>query len=132
MNAGRVLVLLTFLATVASTARAAESTSGALLYRRYCASCHGIAGKGDGPVAPALKIPPTDLTRLDAGIPELMRQIDGRSTIGAHGTSQMPVWGEVFEGAFIHEPHRRRTALQHVQALAEYVHGLQKRDGDGR
>ena len=41
-------------------------TSGAENYKAYCAACHGVSGKGDGPAAPALKIPPTDLTRLTA------------------------------------------------------------------
>jgi mono/diheme cytochrome c family protein len=28
-----------------------SATGGEVLYLRYCASCHGIAGRGDGPVA---------------------------------------------------------------------------------
>jgi putative copper export protein/mono/diheme cytochrome c family protein len=35
---------------------------GARLYPRNCASCHGPAGRGDGPAAAALKVPPADLT----------------------------------------------------------------------
>lgn len=99
-------------------------TAGEVSYRRYCASCHGIAGRGDGPVAAALDPRPTDLTKLESGEAELMKQIDGRRTIRAHGTAAMPVWGEVFEQSLIGEPHRRRTALQRVQALADYVRRL--------
>ena len=38
--------------------------SGAKMYREHCASCHGLHGKGDGPVAPTLVRRPTDLTLL--------------------------------------------------------------------
>ncbi|HEY2388912.1 MAG TPA: HAD-IC family P-type ATPase [Candidatus Binatia bacterium] len=130
MSGMRMLVVAALLA--GTVARAAEPVSGELLYRRYCASCHGIDGRGDGPVAPVLTIPPTDLTRLEAGVPELMREIDGRSMRRAHGTAQMPVWGEVFEGAAIGEPHRRQTALRQVEALADYVRRLRTRGRDAR
>ncbi len=35
---------------------------GARLYTRYCRQCHGEAGAGDGPLAPELDPPPSDLT----------------------------------------------------------------------
>ena len=35
---------------------------GARLYPENCASCHGAAGRGDGPAAAGLKVPPADLT----------------------------------------------------------------------
>ena len=38
--------------------------SGAQMFKEYCAVCHGPSGKGDGPVATALKVPPPDLTTL--------------------------------------------------------------------
>ena len=95
-----------------------------MLYRRYCTACHGISGRGDGPAAKTLSPPPTDLTRLRAGIPKLMELIDGRRAVAAHGTASMPVWGEVFEQSLITEPYAQRTALLQVQMLAEYVHDL--------
>jgi mono/diheme cytochrome c family protein len=107
----------------------AEPTAADQLYRRYCASCHGVDGRGGGPVAPALSPRPPDLTRQRSSVPDLMRTIDGRRTVRAHGTSAMPVWGEVFEESLIGTPHRRRIALLQVQALAEYVQALQ---GDKR
>jgi mono/diheme cytochrome c family protein len=36
--------------------------SGKEMYISYCAACHGTDGKGNGPAASALKIPPADLT----------------------------------------------------------------------
>ncbi len=35
---------------------------GAALYSRHCASCHGAEGRGDGPGAAGLPVPPADLT----------------------------------------------------------------------
>jgi len=41
-----------------------DPTSGLEMYRTYCAVCHGVAGKGNGPAAPALRQAPPDLTLL--------------------------------------------------------------------
>jgi Cytochrome c len=37
---------------------------GRELFVRYCASCHGVSGRGDDPEAAALQPSPADLTRL--------------------------------------------------------------------
>jgi mono/diheme cytochrome c family protein len=74
-------------------------------YSRFCASCHGTTGKGDGAVAGSLRRSPTDLTKLsDAnfGVFPFARVydvIDGRFEVETHGKREMPVWGEVFEHA---------------------------------
>jgi mono/diheme cytochrome c family protein len=121
------LLFAVMLASACARETPVPPASGEVLYRRYCASCHGLAGRGDGPAAGALTPPPTDLTRLTSGIPDLMEQIDGRRTIRAHGTASMPVWGEVFEQSLITEQHARRTALLQVQTLAQYVQDLRRR-----
>jgi mono/diheme cytochrome c family protein len=120
----RTILLAALLVAVPAAHADEPATGGAALYRRYCASCHGADGRGDGPAAASLTPPPTDLTRLDAGVRALMGAIDGRRTIRAHGTAAMPVWGEVFEQSLIGEPHRRRTALLQVEAIAEHVRSL--------
>ena len=44
-----------------------EKTSvGNTLYLQHCVSCHGVDGKGDGPVAARLSTPPADLTKIAA------------------------------------------------------------------
>jgi len=98
------------------------------LYQRYCASCHGVDGRGDGPAAGALVPPPTDLTRCQLSLPELMKVIDGRRTVRAHGTAAMPVWGEVFEATLEGDSRQHREALRQVQAAAEYVQALRARE----
>ena len=74
--------------------------SGARLYTAYCASCHGVSGRGDGPLVMVLVAKPTNLTRLAEkyGTPlpveQLAAFIDGRQDVKAHGPRDMPVWGE--------------------------------------
>src|SRR5262249_52133867 len=96
----------------------------AAMYNQYCASCHGVSGKGDGPVASALSPAPTDLTRSDLNLAELMKGIDGRRTVRAHGTGAMPGWGHVCEAVV-----EDRQRLREVQAVAEYVQSLRARGG---
>jgi mono/diheme cytochrome c family protein len=78
-----------------------SAADGAEMYGSYCASCHGPNGKGDGPANPALKVKATDLTLLSkhnggtfpaTAIVVLLRAPAG----GAHGITDMPVWGDVF------------------------------------
>jgi len=75
---------------------------GAFEYETNCASCHGLTGKGDGPMAPHLVTKPSDLTVLgknNGGVFPAQRVyevIDGRKEVEAHGTREMPVWGRDF------------------------------------
>lgn len=79
-----------------------RSLEGADLYRAYCASCHGKTGKGDGPVAPALKATVPDLTMIannNGGqfpVARVRRIIMGQGIIVSHGSREMPIWGPIF------------------------------------
>ena len=46
------------------TALPIQSVEGKDNFEAYCAVCHGKAGKGDGPAAPAMKTPVADLTAI--------------------------------------------------------------------
>lgn len=94
------------------------------LYRRDCAACHGLAGRGDGPAAEAMTPRPTDLTTSTLSLSELMKVIDGRRTVRAHGTAAMPVWGEAYEDEITDPKRQTRQGLRQVQAVAEYVQAL--------
>ena len=108
---------------------------GAPLFQRYCASCHGAQGRGDGPAAGSLKTPPADLTRIAARrggrFPdgEIAQKIDGRFAIGAHGSREMPVWGEVFSQGIPDSGTAESIARGNVAVLVEYLKTLQT-DGD--
>ncbi len=52
---------MAFLAT-ASNASAGDPAAGAIIFNANCSSCHGVSGKGDGPVGAVLVPPPRDFT----------------------------------------------------------------------
>lgn len=93
--------LLALVALAAPAAGAADYSAytGAELYHRFCASCHGKSAKGDGPVSPGLAAAVPDLTRIAARhsgkFPDnwVYRVIDGREAMLSHGPRDMPVWG---------------------------------------
>jgi mono/diheme cytochrome c family protein len=111
--------------------QSAASPDGAALYTTHCASCHGRSGRGDGPVAEFLKVPPADLTQIvkyaRGAFPaaQLTRIIDGRQVVRAHGDSKMPVWGD----AFSHSLTRTDDAevRQKIDALVRYLQTIQER-----
>lgn len=73
------------------------------LFARHCTACHGRQGRGDGPAVKALVKRPADLTaiavRRGGAFPagEIARFIDGRFDLPAHGSREMPIWGQHFE-----------------------------------
>ncbi len=77
-------------------------TAGKNEFMKHCGACHGIEGKGDGPIVPLLKEKPADLTgiakRNGGEFPfwETFRMIDGREPIAGHGGREMPIWGDRF------------------------------------
>ena len=79
-----------------------DSLKGPDLYRAYCASCHGLNGKGGGPAAAALSVKVPDLTVLatnhDGEFPtqRVRDMILGDVTVAAHGSRAMPIWGPIF------------------------------------
>ncbi len=82
-------------------ASAAEDI-GKLEYENNCAACHGVTGKGDGPLAGMIDTSVPDLTSLqktNAGVfpyETIYEMIDGRSEVKAHGTRDMPIWGNEY------------------------------------
>ncbi len=109
------------------TAPMTSPTSGEANYKAYCAACHGVSGKGDGPAAPALKIPATDLTRLTANaggkypmmhVEQMIRNADSP----AHGSKDMPVWGPVFRSL---SGGNQSSVDLRVANLAKYIETLQ-------
>jgi mono/diheme cytochrome c family protein len=106
-------------------------SAGQVLYRRYCASCHGVDAKGGGPVAPALGQRPTDLTALARAhggkfpFLAIVAAIDGTRDVRAHGVSEMPVWGEAFEPRTGWTPEAVAEARGRVVLITEYLRSIQ-------
>lgn len=117
---------------VAANAADYVEMSGQELYVRFCASCHGVTGRGDGPVADSFKVEVPDLTliarRAKGAYPRdrIERVIDGRHIIAAHGTRTMPVWGEEFGRAEVGNPDAERSTRLIILRLADYVWLLQR------
>ena len=90
-----VVVLLMGLSDVV----AEEDLIGAEEYRISCLSCHGVGGKGNGPMAEILKVQPSDLTTIAKKnedifpLDKVFRTIDGRHGVTGHGERDMPIWG---------------------------------------
>jgi mono/diheme cytochrome c family protein len=105
-----------------------DSVNGSATFKAYCAQCHGVSGRGDGPAAKALKTPPPDLTTLakrnsgqfPAGAVKQM--INGDTMSPAHGSPEMPMWGPVFRS--VENP---SVAELRVTNLVKYIEGIQEK-----
>jgi mono/diheme cytochrome c family protein len=121
------LIALLFLG-IAAVARADEVAQGRMLYLRDCASCHGLMGEGDGPVARALSTPPANLRllsdRYGNPLPEdqIARFIDGRAEVKAHGPRDMPVWGERY---YIETGGNEREVKARIAKLVAFLQSIQ-------
>jgi mono/diheme cytochrome c family protein len=108
--------------------RQPSTASGKETFVKYCASCHGEDGKGNGPAAIALKPPPADLTTLsdrhEGKYPEgyVSALVKFGRSLAAHGSLDMPVWGSRFKEIDpVHDP----TGQQHVDDVVAYIRSLQ-------
>lgn len=112
---------------------------GKVEYESNCASCHGLGGKGDGPLSETFRTKAADLTTLakrNEGVFPAQRVyeiIDGRQEVAAHGPRAMPVWGRDYRS---HVPdvtlgdvqiYGLKDAVAHnkLVALVDYLHRLQ-------
>jgi mono/diheme cytochrome c family protein len=120
----------------ATSSRGEPVLTGEADYLVHCASCHGADGRGDGPVAELLKQRPTDLTLLSekngGRFPEkrAFEVIDGAAVVRAHGTREMPVWGDRFRvqaaNAF-NRPQTEREIRARIERLIGYLKSLQRK-----
>jgi mono/diheme cytochrome c family protein len=107
----------------------APPNSGKEMFNSYCAVCHGKDAKGDGPAAPAMKTPPSDLTLLaqkDSGkkypASHVAAIIRGQASTPSHGIQDMPVWGPLFSS--ISQGHDAQVQ-QRTANLVSYIETLQ-------
>ena len=124
-------ITLTALAAGPALGEELQGYSGAQLYQRFCAACHGIEARGDGPVARSFKVTPPDLTRLShrhgGRFPaaEVRKTIDGSSNLLPHGERTMPVWGLEFMRAEGSTPEARQHAQTLISRLVDYLASIQ-------
>jgi len=128
-----VTMILLVLASVLVRAQDFSGYTGAELYKRFCASCHGDQARGDGPVAKSFKIEVPDLTRIahrhgDVFPAEQVRKIiDGRKTLSPHGSREMPVWGFEFQLEYQNAgyPDAQHRTDDLIARLTEYLRTIQ-------
>lgn len=115
--------------TPTTTEAVVSGVDGKALFRTYCATCHGVGAKGDGPLSKSLRTVPPDLTRLarrnggkfDDG--KVRRIIDGRAPVKGHGGEDMPVWGDAFKRSS--EGYSEKAVQARLDALVEFLRAAQ-------
>jgi hypothetical protein len=117
---------------IAPDERAPRQLTGVEMYEQLCASCHGVSGRGDGPVASLIKIGVPDLTRIahrDGGefpTEDVRRTVDGRFERPAHGPRDMPVWGwQFYDSSATNDVGERAVVDSMIDRLVEYLRSIQ-------
>lgn len=101
--AGMTLSLLVLFTPLSASAQ--DPMIGQEEYLQHCAACHGPEGRGDGPIGRILKTPAPNLamiaTRNNGTFPvqKIYAIIDGSDVVAAHGTRDMPLWGDRYRRA---------------------------------
>ncbi len=125
--------VLTALAAVPAQAQnqqdATAVAKGAIVYVRYCVSCHGKEARGDGPLAADLRVAVPDMTTLSSRnggrFPEerVRRIIESGEVLRGHGTADMPAWGDAFRKT---EGTGASTPQEAIRNLTQYLRSLQR------
>jgi mono/diheme cytochrome c family protein len=103
--------------------------SGKIMYKQYCAVCHGLDGKGNGPAVQFLKAPPPDLTTMarrynaESITPDVASVLRFGTGSAAHGTLDMPMWGPLFKSLDGND----QVGKLRMYNLAKYVQSMQKK-----
>jgi len=109
---------------------ASDGNPGREAYFKYCSSCHGVDGRGNGEAARTMRPKPSNLTQLakqhggtfpSAQVKDI---IDGRKSVAAHGSATMPVWGQVFSREQAQEVPEAHSRSQ-IQLLVDYLRSIQ-------
>jgi len=125
---------------LAGSALAQQSIDhGKIEFEKSCAACHGMDGKGNGPLGNLLQRSAPDLTllaRKNQGVLPMNRLYEVIDGVGvpSHGTREMPVWGREYQ---IEEAQKLREARgiydspavvrARILTLLEYIARIQAR-----
>jgi mono/diheme cytochrome c family protein len=104
--------------------------SGKIMFKQYCAACHGLDARGHGPARAALKGPAADLTTLSKRhggefpydlVTNILRFGPG---VAAHGSSDMPTWGSIFQHM---DNYNQAVVQKRIANLCDYLASLQEK-----
>jgi len=102
---------------------------GQTVFNRYCVACHGRSGKGDGSLAKDLRSSVPDITQMskkNKGVfpfERIAKLVDGRETARAHGSPDMPAWGDAFQKTSGTDA---ETVDQAIRQLTHFIWSLQR------
>jgi len=109
------------------------STAGKIVYDKNCAVCHGRQAKGDGGAVSVLTVKPADLTQIakknggEFPFWKVYGIIDGRNDINAHGSREMPIWGEEFRIQASSSPTAESEVRGRILELVYYLQSIQEK-----
>jgi mono/diheme cytochrome c family protein len=102
------------------------------MFMRYCATCHGPSGKGDGIAARLFQKKPIDLTTLAKNnggkfpTMEVLNIVKGDAPVAAHGNREMPVWGTIIGADPTHQGmYAQDAANAQILTIANYLKSIQ-------
>jgi mono/diheme cytochrome c family protein len=104
--------------------------SGKIMFKQYCAACHGLDAKGHGPARVALKVPAADLTMLakrhggEFPIDLVTNVLRFGPGVAAHGSSDMPTWGGIFQYM---DNYNQAAVQKRIKNLCDYLISLQEK-----
>src|SRR5208283_4778576 len=109
--------------------RPTSPASGQQMYTAYCAVCHGKDGKGNGPAAEALRVPPPDLTALAKNngnrypSDRVRSAIEGDVRLPIHSSKEMPSWAASFWS--MSQGHSSEVQLR-ISNLDKHIESMQR------
>lgn len=128
LAAGLIFLVLSLTASLPGVSAQGKDKNerGRKLYMEYCASCHGVDGKGNGPAAGSLKAQLVDLTMIEKRTGKfdqlhIQNIISGEKEVLGHGSKEMPVWGQYFR-----QKRDSSVSTLNVHALALYLKSIQQ------
>ncbi len=110
----------------------APANNGKQMYVNYCAPCHGVDGKGNGPVAAALKTQPTNLAVLSRNhggkfpSTHIASVLQFGTAHPSHGSAEMPLWGPAL-GSGDSAPSENDVRALRISNLSRYLQTLQEK-----
>lgn len=135
-----IVQLAVFVSVLAGLNSTSSAQDGETEYKASCATCHGEDGRGKGPFSSQLKVAPTDLTVLtnkNSGVfpvKFVYEVIDGRQAVLAHGTRDMPIWGNRYSLQQIQQTLRENQPYDpevivrtRILAIIDYLNRIQSK-----
>ena len=120
------------------SATSAANDVGRIEYENNCAVCHGMTGMGNGPYAGIVNTRIPDITMLQKNnngvfpYDQVYEVNDGRKGVEAHGTRDMPIWGNEYNAKaadyyadYIRNYNAEGFVRGRILALISYIYSLQ-------